>query len=95
MVPFGIHPVFLIIVLAIVLIIFGPGKLPELGGAIGRSMREFRKASSDLSDQVKDAIHKEDFSADPLPKIDHPSFNFPEHTESKTEVKSDAKPESK
>ncbi|MGH7866522.1 MAG: twin-arginine translocase TatA/TatE family subunit, partial [Candidatus Dormibacteraceae bacterium] len=55
--PFGIHPVFLIILLAIVLIIFGPGKLPELGGAVGRSMKEFRKASSDLGDQVRDAIH--------------------------------------
>ena len=31
------HPLWLIILLAIVLIIFGPGKLPELGGAVGRA----------------------------------------------------------
>jgi sec-independent protein translocase protein TatA len=39
---FGIHPAYLVVLLAIVLIIFGPGKLPELGGAIGRGMREFQ-----------------------------------------------------
>lgn len=45
--PFGVHPAFLIILLVIVLVIFGPGKLPDLGGAIGRSIREFRKSSTE------------------------------------------------
>ncbi len=35
----------LLIVLVIVVIFFGVGKLPELGGAIGKSLTEFRKAS--------------------------------------------------
>ena len=35
-----------LIILAIVLIIFGAGKLPQIGGAIGKSIREFRKAKS-------------------------------------------------
>lgn len=47
--PFGLHPAYLVILLAIVLIIFGPGKLPELGGAVGRGMREFRRASDGLA----------------------------------------------
>lgn len=34
-----------IILLVIVLIVFGVGRLPEIGGAIGRSIREFREAS--------------------------------------------------
>jgi sec-independent protein translocase protein TatA len=34
----------LMIILAIVLLIFGPGKLPELGGTLGKSLRGFRKA---------------------------------------------------
>ena len=46
---FGIHPAFLIVVLALVLIVFGPGKLPEVGGAIGRGLREFRHASDSLT----------------------------------------------
>ena len=40
----------LIIVLMIALVIFGPGKLPEIGHALGKSIREFRKASSDVQD---------------------------------------------
>lgn len=51
--PFNIHPAFLIVLLVIVLIIFGPGKLPELGGAAGRMMREFRKASTEITDDLK------------------------------------------
>jgi sec-independent protein translocase protein TatA len=34
----------LILILLIVLIIFGPGKLPELGAGLGRSIKEFKKA---------------------------------------------------
>jgi len=34
-----------VILLVIVLIIFGVGRLPEIGGALGRSIREFREAS--------------------------------------------------
>jgi sec-independent protein translocase protein TatA len=43
----------LIIILVIALLILGPGKLPEVGASIGKSIREFRKASSDLNDSVK------------------------------------------
>ena len=49
----SIGPQELIIVLVIVLIFFGVGKLPEVGGAIGKSMREFRKASSGEYDEAK------------------------------------------
>ena len=36
-----------IIILVIVIIIFGVGKLPEIGGALGKSIREFRESSKD------------------------------------------------
>jgi sec-independent protein translocase protein TatA len=39
-----------IIILVIVLIIFGAGKLPQIGGAIGQSIREFRENSKDDKD---------------------------------------------
>ena len=58
--PFGVHPIWLIVLLAIVLIIFGPGKLPELGGAVGRGIREFQKASREVTDSVKDAVAERD-----------------------------------
>jgi sec-independent protein translocase protein TatA len=42
-------PMHLILILAIALIIFGPGKLPDLGEALGRSIREFQKAVSEAT----------------------------------------------
>jgi sec-independent protein translocase protein TatA len=51
--PFLGHWYVLVIILAIVLIVYGPGKLPEVGGAIGKAMREFRKASTDLTENIK------------------------------------------
>jgi sec-independent protein translocase protein TatA len=39
------HWYYLLIILAIVLLIFGPGKLGDVGGALGKSIREFRKSS--------------------------------------------------
>jgi sec-independent protein translocase protein TatA len=38
-----------LIILAVVLIIFGAGKLPQIGGAIGKSIREFRKAKDGVN----------------------------------------------
>ena len=51
--PFGIRPFELIIILVIALLVLGPGKLPDVGSALGKSIREFRKASSDVQDAVK------------------------------------------
>jgi sec-independent protein translocase protein TatA len=48
--PFNVGPVELIIVLVIALLILGPGKLPEVGAAFGKTIREFRKASSDIQE---------------------------------------------
>ncbi len=51
--PFNIGAPELIIILVIALLILGPGKLPEVGQALGRSIREFRKASTDIQESVK------------------------------------------
>jgi TatA/E family protein of Tat protein translocase len=52
----------LIIILVIALLILGPGKLPEVGASLGKSIKEFRKASTDLQDSVK-----VDVDTSPLP----------------------------
>lgn len=49
----NIGPGELILILVIVLVIFGPGKLPDIGQAIGRGVREFRKASTSLEEAVR------------------------------------------
>ncbi len=48
--PFNIGPGELIIVLVIALIVVGPGKLPDVGSALGKSIREFRKAAADVKE---------------------------------------------
>jgi sec-independent protein translocase protein TatA len=45
--PLGIGPFELILILAVVVIIFGVGRLPEVGGAIGKSIKEFRKSAKE------------------------------------------------
>ena len=47
---FGIGVPELIIILIIGLIVFGPGKLPELGRSLGKTIREFRKVSNGIMD---------------------------------------------
>ena len=46
-----LSPWHLILILAIALIIFGPGKLPDLGKALGEAMRSFRQSSSDNTEK--------------------------------------------
>jgi sec-independent protein translocase protein TatA len=46
-------PFELIVILVIALLILGPGKLPDVGSALGKSIREFRKASSDITDATR------------------------------------------
>jgi sec-independent protein translocase protein TatA len=44
----------LIIILVIIVIIFGVGRLPEIGGAIGKGIREFRTAQNEIEETVKE-----------------------------------------
>ena len=48
--PFRLGPLELIIILVIVMVIFGVGRLPEIGGAIGKAIREFRTSQSSDAD---------------------------------------------
>ncbi|MCD6518378.1 MAG: twin-arginine translocase TatA/TatE family subunit [Anaerolineae bacterium] len=50
----NVGPTELIIILVIILIFFGAGKLPELGGALGKGVREFKKASTEIDETKKE-----------------------------------------
>ena len=50
------HWFYIVGLLVIVLIIFGPGRLPELGGAVGKAMREFRKATTDITNEMNATV---------------------------------------
>lgn len=43
----------LLLILLVVLIFWGPGKLPEIGSAVGKAMHEFRKQSSDFQEEIR------------------------------------------
>jgi sec-independent protein translocase protein TatA len=67
--PFGAgHWPYLIILLVIVLIIWGPGKLPDLGSALGKGIREFRKASNEVKDQIVTTTASEPAQQQPQPQ---------------------------
>ena len=53
---FGLGPQELLLIFIIVLILFGAKRLPELGSAFGKSIREFKKASSREKDEVSTLI---------------------------------------
>jgi TatA/E family protein of Tat protein translocase len=50
--PFNVGPLELVIVLVIALLVIGPKRLPEMGNSLGKTIREFRKASSDVTEAV-------------------------------------------
>ncbi len=56
---FGIGMPELIIILVIILIIFGAGKLPEIGGGVGKAIRNFKKATKEVDDN-KEAENKQE-----------------------------------
>ena len=44
----------LILILVLALIIFGPNKLPEIGRAVGKSIREFKRATDGITNDIKE-----------------------------------------
>lgn len=56
---FGFGMPELIVILVIVLVVFGAGKLPEIGGALGKSIRNFKRAS-DGKDEIDITPGKKD-----------------------------------
>ncbi len=50
---FGIGVPELIVIMVIALIVFGPGKLPEIGSALGKGIRDFKKAFEGAEEELK------------------------------------------
>jgi sec-independent protein translocase protein TatA len=54
---FGIGIPELVIILVIILVIFGAGKLPEIGGGLGKAIRNFRQATKESETKDQDKIN--------------------------------------
>ncbi len=50
------HWYMILALMLIVLIFYGPGKLPEIGGAVGKGIREFRKSVDGVTSKVSDPV---------------------------------------
>lgn len=51
----GLQPMHLILIVAIIVIVFGPSKLPELGQSLGKGIREFKRGTEEITD-LKDSV---------------------------------------
>ena len=61
----GIGGMEIFIILVVALVIFGPKKLPEMGRSLGKAIREFKSAGSDLQDELTKAASAIDKEPDP------------------------------
>jgi sec-independent protein translocase protein TatA len=57
---FGLGTTELIIILILVLVIFGAGKLPQVGGALGKGLRNFKDGVKDIDEEEQDPDKLED-----------------------------------
>ena len=60
---FGLGAPEIIVILLIALVIFGPKKLPELGKSLGQGIREFRRGTAGLKEELESS-----FKDDPAPQ---------------------------
>lgn len=83
---FGIGMPELLLILALALIVLGPKKLPELARALGKGMAEFRRATDELKDELRQMEHEiEETSSDATSK-DEPSLETPTDTASPSSI---------
>ena len=55
-----IGPLEIILILAVLLLLFGAKRLPEIGKSMGKSLREFKSATKGLADDVKTGLDEDE-----------------------------------
>ena len=58
MLPFGIQPIHIVIIIVVAFLIFGANKLPELGRSLGKTLSEFRKGTKEAAEGFKEELQK-------------------------------------
>ena len=78
--PFGLGVGELLIILAVLLLVFGAKRLPELGGALGKGIREFKSSVRDIEGEFKSAQNDSRREVDRSPPS-RPAVSPPDRTE--------------
>lgn len=51
--PFGVGPWEILLILFVVLLLFGARRLPEIGGALGKGIREFKRSMKEIESELQ------------------------------------------
>lgn len=57
---FGLGTGEILVIILVILLLFGARKIPEMMRAMGQGMREFKKATSDATDDIRKAVNEKD-----------------------------------
>src|SRR6185503_8065518 len=63
----------IILILALILILFGARKLPELAKGLGQGIKEFKKATREVTDEIQNSVDENNYTAPPPKKINPPA----------------------
>ena len=78
----------LLLIFVVVLLVFGPRKIPEIGRMLGKAMGEFRKATDDLKNTIDREVRLEELKKITPPTLE--SFMTPDESVSRSEPVSPA-----
>lgn len=80
----------LVLIIIVIIVFFGPKRIPDIAQSIGKGIREFRKAMKDVQDEVTKSVNEEPKPKPAEPKqVQSPAPNqeLKSESQSKTEVK--------
>jgi sec-independent protein translocase protein TatA len=66
---FNVGPTELLVILALALMVFGPKRLPEMSRQIGRGLREFRRATQDVQNELQGVLSLDDDDDEPAKPV--------------------------
>jgi sec-independent protein translocase protein TatA len=63
----------IILILALILILFGARKLPELAKGLGQGIKEFKKATREVTDEIQSSVDENHYTPPPPKRIEEPA----------------------
>ncbi len=84
---FGLGWMELVVIMLVVLLFFGAKKLPEMAKGLGKGIREFKKASSDIGDELHRASYEEEEERRSKPRRERPIEEKSANAEEKEKIK--------